>query len=322
MTAASFRGDWLGAAVARMPGIENDRVIELPDPEEPKMIRTVSFASARAGLVILLLCLAFAGNTQAAAHRSGFKLPPPPENLSFGEDYVPTVLVTGSNRGIGLAFVEAYAKEGWKVIATCRRPDDAAELKAIAARYPGTVVVEALDVADFAQVDALAARYRGQPVDILLNNAGISGGSENQMFGKMDFDVYSEVLRVNTIAPLKIAEAFFEHVQASREKKIMTVSSSQGSIGMVDQPRLYFYRASKAALNMEMKNLSLQLKRRGITVGMVNPGMTDTDFMAGLPKRMLRPAEEAAIDMMRNIDLMTVETTGGFLQYDGEQLPW
>jgi NAD(P)-dependent dehydrogenase (short-subunit alcohol dehydrogenase family) len=272
--------------------------------------------------LVLLAATLVAGVAEAGAHRSNFKLPPPPENLSFDDDYVPTVLITGSNRGIGLAFAQRYAETGWRVIATCRKPDEAEALQSLAKQFPDSVIIEQLDVADFAQVDALAAKYRGEPVDLLLNNAGISGGSGNQVFGKMDFEVFADVLRVNTIAPLKVSEAFFEHVQASREKKIMTVSSSQGSIGMVKQPRLYFYRASKAALNMEMKNLALQLKRRGITVGMVNPGMTDTDFMAGLPKRMLRPPTDAANDMMRNIDGMTVETTGGFIQYDGEPLPW
>ena len=270
----------------------------------------------------LLATLLIAAGAEAGAHRSNFKLPPPPENLSFDENYVPTVLITGSNRGIGLAFAQRYAEQGWRVIATCRKPAEAEALQALAGQYPDTVIVEQLDVADFDQVDALAAKYRGEPVDVLLNNAGISGGSGNQVFGKMDFEVFADVLRVNTIAPLKVSEAFFENVQASREKKIMTVSSSQGSIGMVEQPRLYFYRASKAAQNMDMKNLSLQLKRRGITVGMVNPGMTDTDFKAGLHKRMLRPPVDAADDMKRNIDSMTVETTGGFIQYDGEELPW
>ncbi len=87
-------------------------------------------------------------------------------------------------------------------------------------------------------------------------------------------------------------------------------------------PRLYFYRSSKAAVNMLMKNLALQLKRRGISVAMVNPGPTDTDFMAGLPKKMLRPTKDAVSDMIRNIDNLTVETTGSFYQYDGTIIPW
>ena len=238
------------------------------------------------------------------------------------EDYVPTVLITGSNRGLGLEFARQYAARGWKVIATCRKPDTADELQALAKEYPDALVVERLDVADFAQVDALAEKYADRPVDVLLNNAGITGGMNNQIFGKMDFDVFSKVLRVNTIAPLKISQAFYENVKASRDRKIIVVSSSQGSIGLVRQPRLYFYRASKAALNMEMRNLALQLKRRGIVVGMVNPGPTDTDMMAGLPKKMLRSPVQAVSDMMRNIDGLDVETTGSFLQYDGTVLPW
>ena len=139
---------------------------------------------------------------------------------------------------------------------------------------------------------------------------------------KMDFDTFAEVLEVNAIAPLKISEAFYPQVAASRDKKIVTVSSSEGSISGATQPRLYFYRSSKAALNMAMVNLALQLKRKGISVGMVNPGMTDTDFMAGLPKKMLRPTPDAVTDMMRNIDGLTVETTGSFYEYDGTIIPW
>ncbi len=258
----------------------------------------------------LLLSLAVTGTALAA------------EDVSGDTDYVPTVLITGSNRGLGLEFARQYAARGWKVIATCRKPGKADQLKVLAKEYPQTLVIERLDVADFDQVDALAKKYAERPIDVLLNNAGITGGMENQIFGQMDFDVFQMVLRVNTIAPLKISEAFYKNVKASRDKKIIAVSSSQGSIGFIKQPRLYFYRASKAALNMEMKNLALQLKRRGIAVGLVNPGPTDTDMMAGLPKKMLRSPVQAVSDMMRNIDGLSVETTGSFMQYDGTILPW
>ncbi len=238
------------------------------------------------------------------------------------EGYIPTVLITGSNRGLGLEFARQYAARGWQVIATCRKPEAATELKALMKEYPGKLVIERLDVADFDQVDALAERYKGRPIDVLLNNAGITGGMQNQIFGEMDFDVFKMVLTVNSIAPLKISESFYPNVRASHDKKIIAVSSSQGSIGFIKQPRLYFYRASKAALNMEMRNLAFQLKRRGIIVGMVNPGPTDTDMMAGLPKKMLRSPAQAVSDMIRNIDGLTIETTGSFLQYDGTLLPW
>jgi NAD(P)-dependent dehydrogenase (short-subunit alcohol dehydrogenase family) len=273
------------------------------------------------GAVLCLSLLMASAVAMAGAHTGAPKLPPPPENLVFPEDYQPTALITGSNRGIGLEFARQYAARGWKVIATCRDPAGAADLKALAAEYPGQLEIVALDVTDFARVDALAAQYESRPIDLLLHNAGIGGGS-TQFFGAMDFDAYAQVLAVNAIAPLKISEAFFENVQASRDRKIVAVSSSEGSIGGVKQARLYFYRSSKAALNMEMRNLAMQLKGRGIAVGLVNPGMTDTDFMAGLPKRMLRPTEQAVADMMRNIDALSVATTGSFMEYDGNPIPW
>jgi NAD(P)-dependent dehydrogenase (short-subunit alcohol dehydrogenase family) len=241
---------------------------------------------------------------------------------ALGEDYVPTVFITGANRGIGLEFAHQYADRGWRVIATCRKPEAADDLKVIASHHPDLVIIEQLDVVDDARIDALAEKYADTPIDVLLHNAGISGGNDTQMLGKMQYDVFVDVLRVNTVAPLKISEAFLDNVKASREKKIVTVSSSEGSIAGATMPRLYFYRSSKAAVNMVMKNLALQLKRRGVSVAMVNPGPTDTDFMAGLPKKMLRSTEVAVTDMIRNIDQLSVETTGSFYQYDGTIIPW
>jgi len=271
-----------------------------------------------------LLVALLSGEVLAAAHGGGALMknyPDPADPASFSEDYVPTVFITGSNRGIGLEFAKQYAERGWNVIATARNPAAADELNELAAIYPG-IIVEQLDVTDYERVDELAAIYADTPVDVLLNNAGIGGGSANQYFLDMQWDVWRQVLEVNTLAPMKISEAFYPNVIASRDKKIVTVSSSEGSITNVKQPRLYFYRSSKAAVNMAMKNLALQLKRKGVSVGLVNPGPTDTDFMAGLPKKMLRPTPDAVTDMMRNIDAMTVETTGSFYQYDGTIIPW
>jgi NAD(P)-dependent dehydrogenase (short-subunit alcohol dehydrogenase family) len=244
------------------------------------------------------------------------------EEVVFGDDYIPTVLISGANRGIGLEFAHQYADRGWRVIATCRKPDAAEELKKIASHHPDLVVIEQLDVVDDDRIEELAEKYAETPIDLLLLNAGISGGTPAQTLGKMDYEVFEDVLMVNTVAPMMMSEAFLDHVKVSRDKKIVVVSSSEGSIAGATQPRLYFYRSSKAAVNMLMKNLALQVKRRGVSVAMVNPGMTDTDFMAGLPKKMLRPTEEAVTDMIRNIDGLTVETTGSFYQYDGTIIAW
>jgi len=232
----------------------------------------------------------------------------------------PTVLITGANRGLGLEFAKQYAEMGYQVIGTARNPDTATELNALAASNP-KVVVEALDVTDHYQIDDLAFKYQGQPIDILLNNAGISGGSETQKFGTIDYGVFAKVMDVNVYAPVKMAEAFFPNIQAGKQKKIIAVSSSMGSIkktfGLVP-----VYRSSKAALNMAYRTLSKELKRQKIIFGMVNPGPTDTDFMANSNMKNLRDPATAASDMIRNIDGLTLKTTGAFLQYDGKQLPW
>jgi len=233
-----------------------------------------------------------------------------------------TVLITGANRGIGLEYVRQYAARGWNVIATARRPEEATELNALAAANP-RVVVEKLDVTDFAQVDALAAKYRDRPIDILVNNAGITGKPTDQYFGKSsNWEVFEAVLKTNTIAPLKIAEAFLPHLQASQQKKLVNVSSSEGSIGSVTAGRTYFYRASKAALNMEMRNVAMSQKSKGILVAMINPGPVDTDMMAGLPKKMLRSKEDAVRDLIRITDELTAANSGGFWDFTGKPLPW
>lgn len=233
-----------------------------------------------------------------------------------------TVLITGSNRGIGLEYVRQYAARGWNVIATARKPDEATDLKALAAASP-KITIEKLDVTDFAQVDALAAKYKDKPIDIVINNAGYSGSMQNQMFGKnSDWPTFELVLKTNVVAPLKIAEAFLPNLQASQQKKLVNVTSSEGSIGGVTSPRLYFYRASKAALNMEMRNVAFAVKGKGIAVALINPGPVDTDMMAGLPKKMLRPKEDAVKDLIRITDQLTLDNTGQFWNYDGQPLPW
>lgn len=237
-------------------------------------------------------------------------------------NYQPTALITGTNRGIGLEYVKQYAAKGWRVIATCRNPQEATDLQALAKANPA-ILIEKMDVTDFEQIDAVAAKYKDQPIDVISNNAGYTGGGTSQTFGKkMEWQEFDVVLRTNVIGPLKVAEAFLPNLLAGQQKKLINVSSSEGSISGVNAPRLYFYRSSKAALNMEMRNLSIGMKSKGISVAMINPGMVDTDMMKSLPKSMLRSKEDAVKDLIRITDQLSLDNTGTFWNYDGKVLPW
>ncbi len=232
----------------------------------------------------------------------------------------PTVLITGSSRGIGFEITKVYAERGWNIIATARNPDNAEALQGLAANYDN-ITLETLDVTDHAEIDALATKYDGTAIDVLLNNAGISGGSENQKFGELNYPTYNTVMDVNVIGPLKIAEVFVDHVAASEQKKIINISSTQGSITS-NFGGQYFYRASKSALNMVMSTLAIELKGKDITVGIVAPGFVRTDFTKGLDLPMMIDADESAAAVVAVIDEYTIEDTGTFIKHTGEESPW
>jgi len=234
----------------------------------------------------------------------------------------PTVLITGSNRGIGLEFARAYAAKGWHVIATCRHPDTADALKALAAQHPN-VTIEALDVTDLAAIDALAAKYKDTPIDVLLNNAGILGGLDTQKFGQLDYPMFYKVMAVNYTGPLKMAEAFLDNVSASNQKKIITVTSSQGSIKMARGHGGYFYKASKAAVNMAMRTMSKEVAKRGVIIGLIDPGAVDTDLMKPIHLPFpLTPPAKAVSELIPVIDSFTLKNTGDVIQHNGKPLPW
>lgn len=233
----------------------------------------------------------------------------------------PTVLITGANRGIGLELARQYAERGWNVIATARKPGDAADLQAIAHKHPG-LAIEALDVTDHAQIDALATRYKGRPIDILVNNAAISGGHQNAKFGQMKYDAYYQVHATNVVGPVKMAEAFLPNIAASGQKKIINITSGQGSIAKT-WGCCYFYRSSKAALNMMMRNISIELKPKGITVGLISPGFVKgTGMTQGMNLPMMITMEESARSVIKVIDGYDLAKTGTFLEHDGSEWPW
>jgi len=235
----------------------------------------------------------------------------------------PTVLITGSNRGIGLGFVRHYAAEGWNVIATCRTPEKAEALMAVQAAHP-RVAVEQLDVTDSDRIDALAAQYRGQPIDLLINNAAILGGLPEQKLGGLDYELFEQLMAVNVYAPMKMTEAFADNVAASQQKIIVALTSGLSSISMTSKMSgFYYYRASKAALNMVMRAMRVDLSDRGIIVALVSPGMVGTQLLydSGWRGKSLTP-EQSVGGMAAHIDQLTPEDPGEIVNTDGRIIPW
>ncbi|MEE8189862.1 MAG: SDR family oxidoreductase [Kiloniellales bacterium] len=230
---------------------------------------------------------------------------------------MPSVLITGANRGIGFEFARSFAADGWRVHACCRHPDRAEDLKALAEGPNGTVNLHRLDVTDGLRAAALARELAEESIDILLNNAGIYGAKTG--FGETDYDEWLPVFAVNTLGPMRMSERFIEQVARSRRKLIVHITSRKGSIGENTSGGAYIYRSSKAALNMVAKGMALDLAERGITVVVFHPGWVRTDL--GGPNALITPAESVA-GMRAVMERLTPDDSGRFFAYDGSTIDW
>jgi len=229
-----------------------------------------------------------------------------------------TLLVTGANRGLGLEFVRQTAAAGWRVHACCRRPEQADELNRVAAASGGRVTVHALEVTDHPRVDSLAAELAGQPIDVLLNNAGVYGPPK-MVLGRLDYKAWLDVLAVNVLGPVKMAEAFVEHVAASQRRLLAFITSRMGSVAHNREGRHYLYRTSKAALNAAVKSLAVDLAPRGVSAVVVHPGWVQTDM--GGADADLTPSQSVR-DVLAVLDRLTPADSGRFLNHDGSEIPW
>ena len=217
-----------------------------------------------------------------------------------------TVLVTGANRGIGLSLVKHLVARGDTVVATSRRPSDA--LSALGVR------VETLDVTDGASVAALDDRLGDLQLDWLVNNAGILS---RQDLDNLNWAAMRTQFEVNALGPLRVTAALRHRLR--RGAKVGIVTSRMGSIADNTSGSAYGYRMSKAAVNAAGKSLALDLAPAGVAVVLLHPGYVRTDMTGG---RGHWDPDESAAGLLRQLDELTLETSGRFQHANGDALPW
>jgi NAD(P)-dependent dehydrogenase (short-subunit alcohol dehydrogenase family) len=221
------------------------------------------------------------------------------------------VLITGANRGLGLEFARQFHAAGARVVGTARRPDAADQLKALGVR------VEQLDVTDAESVARLASRIGSEPVDIVINNAGIGG--RHPSIEQIDADAVDRIFQVNCLGPMRVTQALLPALRKGDRKLVVNISSRLGSIELNGQGGYYGYRESKAALNMFSRSLASELSAEGFTCVVISPGWVRTDM--GGSRATLSPAESIQ-GMIAVINGLTTRDSGGFFDYRGERLPW
>jgi NAD(P)-dependent dehydrogenase (short-subunit alcohol dehydrogenase family) len=242
--------------------------------------------------------------------------PTTPEPPAKAEAAPRSVLITGANRGLGLEFARQYLRAGWTVIATARDP---AAAKDLAALGDGLRIVP-LDVTSAESVAALATALNGQPIDLLINNAGVGVGLDGgPHLADLKIDEFEHVLRVNAVGPVRVTQALLPNLRAGKGRTVVGITSTLGSITANRQGGFYGYRESKAALDMFVRSIAAELKDEGFTCVALFPGWVKTDM--GGPDAQLTP-EQSVTGMRRVLDGLKPEDSGKFLGFDGSKSPW
>lgn len=237
------------------------------------------------------------------------------------------IFITGANRGIGLDLVRRYAqRRDTLIFAACRSPHSAYELQPLAESHPNRVHILQLDVTDLAAIDAAAASVRAQVdgLELLINNAGTYAGSVGDSdprvsrFGALEAAPMLDMLRINTLAPVMIAQAFADLLRSGTNPRLVNMSSDAGSLTM-RSGGAYTYPASKTALNMLTRCLAGTLRADKVTVIAIHPGWIQTDM--GGPHAAYT-LDDTLPGMLRVIDHLTLNDTGQFFNWDGSPVPW
>ena len=228
-----------------------------------------------------------------------------------------SILITGTNRGIGLEFVKHYLKNNEKVIATCRNRNSAKDLLELKNTTSNLSLLE-LDVSKPNSIDEFTSKIANQPIDTFINNAGVFG-PRNIEFGNFNAKEWLDVFNINTIAPLLITQKILKNLRLGKNKKLVFISSKVGSIEDNTGGGMYIYRASKTALNQVIKSLSIDLKEENFIVVALHPGWVQTD-MGG--SNALIDTKTSVKGMTEAIDNLTSKNSGKFYNYDGSAIPW
>ena len=226
-----------------------------------------------------------------------------------------TVLVTGANRGIGYEFVKQYSKNNFNVLACCRSAENASELQELAKEVKNIKIYE-LDVGNIKVIKNLSQHLKNEKIDVLINNAGIYRSST---IGNINYDEWIESFKVNTIAPYQIVEAFLDQILNSDLKKVVSITSKMGSIDDNTSGGSYIYRSSKTALNSMMRSLTHDLADRGIATLTLHPGWVRTDM--GGPGGWIDTLESVQ-GMIKQIDNLTIDDSGMYLDFAGKSINW
>ena len=226
-----------------------------------------------------------------------------------------TVLITGTNRGLGLEFVEQYSQLGWKVLACCRDLNNANELFNLQKKFPSIEILE-LDVGNLNDINVLSNKLKDRTIDVLINNAGIY---RSGTLGSVDPKAWIESFKINTIAPYILIEALISQIMKSDLKKIISITSKMGSIDDNTSGGSYIYRTSKTALNSMMRSLTHDLASKGISTLTLHPGWVRTD-MGGANAWI--NSSESVIGMIKQIKKLSQENSGRYLDYAGKTIKW
>jgi len=228
------------------------------------------------------------------------------------------ILITGANRGIGLEMVKYSMEQGWRVFACCRNPHNADDLFNLAKPSNGQISVHIADMQELSTLQALSYELRNDAIDMLVNNAGVYGSDKNK-FGSVDVDNWLHTFQINSIAPLKMVEAFTEQLAMGKNKIVACMSSKMGSMADNGYGNSYIYRSSKAALNAVVKSLSIDLKEQSIITVALHPGWVKTDM--GGPNAEIS-TRECVEQLFSHLLTLTLEDSGRFIDIDGSDIPW